>query len=207
MAKLRKDLVGKVFGKLTVLALSGRKQGKARWSCRCECGEATEVDGYNLSSGNTASCGCLKFIAPAAVIIHGRSKDRVHAIWRRMLQRCENPNASMYYRYGGRGIKVCKRWHEFVNFYTDMGDPPAGKSIDRFPNNDGDYEPDNCRWATNEEQGRNKSNNHLITKDGETLSLVAWAEKLGIKEKTLHERHRRGWSDSELLDPVQRKAI
>jgi hypothetical protein len=203
MAKLRKDLSGKVFGKLTAITFIRRQSGKAIWQCQCACGLWTEVDGYNLSSGHTVSCGCQKFIAPAAVVIHGKSKDRVHKIWRGMLARCENPNEPMFYRYGGRGIKVCERWHTFTNFYADMGDPPDGQSIDRFPNNNGNYEKGNCRWATPIQQARNKSNNRLISKDGITLPLVAWAEKLGIKEGTLRARSERGCPENRLLDPVR----
>lgn len=204
LRRLQKDRSGSIFGKLTVLALARRQKGKAIWLCQCACGSTTEVDGYNLSSGHTVSCGCQKLIAPPGAVIHGKSKDRVHGIWRKMLARCENPNSKGFQQYGGRGIKVCERWHTFTNFYEDMGDPPDGLSIDRFPNNDGDYEKDNCRWANDIEQARNKSNNHLITKDGVTLPLIAWAEKLGIKEKTLHERVRQKYPEDKLLDPVRR---
>jgi hypothetical protein len=205
MTRLRKNLVGHIFGRLTVKSLARRKQGKAIWLCLCQCGKKTEVYGCNLSRGGTNSCGCLKLEAPAAVVIHGKSKSKVHRIWRGMLSRCNNPNEPMYPYYGGRGIKICDRWKTFINFYEDMGDPPPYHSIDRFPNNNGNYEPGNCRWATTKEQARNKRNNHILVKDGIALSLVEWSEKLDIKEKTLHERIRRKWPESRILESVRRK--
>lgn len=120
-----------------------------------------------------------------------------------MLARCLNPNEQAFPNYGGRGIVVCERWLTFENFYDDMGDPPPGTSLDRVDNNRG-YGPDNCRWATPKQQGRNKRNNRLVTRHGETMPMAAWIEHLGLNATTVYERQRRGWPENHLLDPPDR---
>jgi hypothetical protein len=113
--------------------------------------------------------------------------------WRHIFQRCYNPKHNAYNRYGGRGIKVCDRWLEsYENFLLDMGERPIGMYLDRIDNN-GDYTPENCRWATPKEQARNKRNNHLLTYNGETRCLAEWAEITGIHPQTLINRIRNGW--------------
>lgn len=206
MATLRVDLTGRIFGYLKVVALAGRRNGKAQWRCLCACGAETVADGYNLSSGHTTSCGCWRKVAPPGVVVHGKSKDRVHRIWRGMLKRCNNPNEKSYPYYGGRGIRVCDRWQQFVNFYADMGDPPDGLSIDRIDNN-GDYEPGNCRWATKIDQARNKRSNHMITRGCVTRTLADWLEITGLHRGTVEQRIRHGWPESRLLDPLVPKVI
>jgi hypothetical protein len=108
-------------------------------------------------------------------------------VWRQMLRRCESPGQDNWRWYGGRGIKVCPEWHSFAAFYRDMGDPPSGKTLDRR-DPDGDYTPDNCRWATPQEQCRNTRANRPLTHDGRTLCLAEWAEVTGIKEATIRSR-------------------
>jgi len=112
---------------------------------------------------------------------------RTYSIWASMLQRCSNMNCHKWSRYGGRGIKVCDRWHKFVNFLADMGEKPEGLSIDRI-DNDGNYEPGNCRWATPKQQMNNSSKNTMITFDGKTQCLSAWAREIGIKKNNLSYR-------------------
>lgn len=115
------------------------------------------------------------------------------------MSRCYDSNAANYDRYGGRGIKVCERWHKFENFYADMGDKPKGLSIDRYPNNDGDYEPPNCRWATDSEQNRNRSNNRMLEMDGRAQLLVDWSMETGLSVQVIRARLQRGWSIKDAL--------
>lgn len=123
------------------------------WDCLCSCGNQTTVRGAHLRGSDCQSCGCL---ALEGKTLHGLSKTTEHVIWSGILQRCENKNNHGYRNYGGRGIKVCSRWKDFENFYADMGRRPSSKhSIDRI-NNDGDYEPNNCRWATVSQQLANR---------------------------------------------------
>ena len=112
--------------------------------------------------------------------------------WSAMKQRCNNPSASHWDKYGGRGIKYCNRWEQFTAFLEDMGDRPLGKSIDRI-NNDGNYEPGNCRWATQSEQLNNRGNNHVIERDGVRHTIAEWSEISGISAETIRVRHNRKW--------------
>jgi hypothetical protein len=121
-----------------------------------------------------------------------------YKVWLRIRQRCTNPNRDHYDRYGGRGIKVCERWNSFINFLKDMGPRPLGMSIE-CRNNDGNYEPGNCYWATKEEQQNNKSNNHKITVKGETHSISEWAFILNKNKYTISTRLQRGWTEEEAL--------
>jgi len=130
---------------------------------------------------------------------HGMSSSPEYRAWRTMISRCKNPNASAYKNYGGRGISVCQRWVEsFENFLSDMGRRPSGLSIDRI-NNDGNYEPGNCRWATRTEQARNSRMAKPLTFRGETMCFSAWAERTGIHWLTLYKRIKRGWSVEKAL--------
>lgn len=110
-----------------------------------------------------------------------------------MLDRCQNPNHSYWARYGGRGVKVYDRWKIFEDFLTDMGERPDGTTLDRI-NNDGNYEPGNCRWATRAQQNRNKSDTKMLTYQGKTLCIAEWARELGLDITTFWGRIRRGWS-------------
>jgi hypothetical protein len=135
---------------------------------------------------------------------HGRSRTPEYCCWQAMIQRCINPHRRGYENYGGRGISVCDRWRtSFENFTADMGPRPPGHSLDRI-DNDGNYEPGNCRWATNTVQLRNRGNNRLVTFNGETLTISEWAEKLNVHKNTLTNRIDRGWSvDDAFTKPVQ----
>jgi hypothetical protein len=175
-----------------------------RWDCVCACGTRRSVASVGLTTGGSKSCGCYsREVAKAAgdrTRTHGMTRTTTHTIWRGMIQRCHSETAKDFARYGGAGIQVCQRWRDsFADFLADMGERPAGRSLDRFPNRNGNYEPGNCRWATDSQQQRNKNNNHLLTHEGATLTMAEWSERLGINPITLHARIRRGWSDERAL--------
>lgn len=159
----RLDLIGRRFCRLVVKATAETevKSKKTCWNCVCDCGKETIVRTGSLESGNTKSCGCLMMERILeAVSTHGMAYTKEYRCWQSIRDRCYNKSFANYKHYGGRGIKVCDRWLEsFENFYEDMGDKPSKKhSIDRI-NNDGNYHPDNCRWATDYEQAINKRGN------------------------------------------------
>lgn len=191
----RSQLEGMVFGRLTVIRFAGTDSGKkTHWLCRCECGQEVTVAGSKLKSGHTRSCGCLQREACSkhGYLVGQKRSPRTYRIWSNMIQRCTNPHADWYDRYGGRGITVCDRWLEFANFFADMGEAPPGMSIDRVENDKG-YEPGNCKWATATEQSNNTSQVRKITFRGETLSLAQWCRRLGINYGTARCRLNQGY--------------
>lgn len=200
------DETGKRYGKLLVVGRDTNRKPVGHWKCICDCGETTSVYGTSLRNGGTTSCSCVR---NATHVTHGRSNSSVYNIFKGMTQRCLNENNPRYKRYGGRGIKICDRWHPatpnaFDNFLEDMGERPTSKhSIDRI-NNDGNYEPENCQWATLEEQGSNKSTNRNLTLVGRTQTLSRWAREKGIKPSVVDKRLRIGWTESQALgfDPA-----
>lgn len=158
--RLPVDLSGRRFGALLALGVAAHKP--VRWNCLCDCGATKQIDAANLTSGRSSSCGCKREekLRSGMHFKHGHGKGSkstpTHNSWVHMRQRCENPTNAAYENYGGRGIKVCERWQVFANFLEDMGEKPEGKTLDRFPNNNGDYEPGNARWATPTEQANNR---------------------------------------------------
>ena len=175
--------IGEKIGRLTLL--SNEIIGKYRkGTYLCDCGNIVLKDFYHVKNGLTKSCGCLiKEVSGNRYKTHGMSKTNEFAIWQGMIARCYNKNNNKYHRYGGRGIKVCERWlHNFEKFLEDMGKRPSLKhSIERI-NNDGNYEPSNCRWDIPFAQSRNNSRNHWIEYNGEKMILQDWADKLGFSQ-------------------------
>jgi hypothetical protein len=156
------DLTGQTFGRLTVIGLAQRHDAKnAYWLCQCACGnpEQKEVQGGSLRGGRVLSCGCFH---REIVTTHGMETTKVYDVWASMKARCQNPKHAAWVDYGGRGISVCARWQSFENFFADMGEPPPGLTLDRI-NNDGNYEPNNCRWADWATQNNNKFRKFFTT--------------------------------------------
>jgi len=190
------DLTGRRFGRLLVVERAANRKKHVYWRCKCDCGNEVEVRGDALTRGPTVSCGCYH---DEIVTKHGMWQTSIYRIWRSMLGRCENPNAHAYELYGGRGIKICDAWHDFQAFYDDIGKRPGDNyTLDRI-NNDGDYCPENCRWATWKQQSRNRSNNRIIEFDGERRCVSEWASITGINHGTLTQRLNRGWTAKQTL--------
>jgi len=191
----RNDLVGKKFGRLTVLEFSEIRKQRAYWSCRCECGAICVVAGSNLTCAITQSCGCFqKERTSEASKTHGLSSTLLYGIWFNMRARCMKQSNKSYVNYGERGIYVCDRWKDsFENFYEDMGPRPSTKhSLDRIDNN-GPYSPDNCRWVTNDIQASNKRSNRNITYNGKTQTFAQWCKELNLPRLKVLKRLLRGW--------------
>ena len=200
------DLTGRRFGMLTVLSESYIANNcNIFWECVCDCGNNTIASGSALRCGCKKSCGCLQ---PR----HYSKNKRLYNVWRGMLTRCENPNSKSYKDYGARGISVCDEWHTFKNFLDwsisngyDENAPFGMFTIDRI-DTDKDYCPDNCQWVSYKQQARNNRHNHLVTIDGETMPLVAAAEKYGISINTVKMRIRNGWSDVDAVTTPSARA-
>lgn len=160
--------------------------------CRCDCGKVWEVDLNFIKLGKTKSCGCLREELKSKPRSHGmcsrRNKATEYKIWASMIQRCTNKNEESYRNYGGRGITVCDRWRKFENFFEDMGIRPSPKlTLDRI-NNDGNYEPGNCRWADNKTQVNNARSNRILEYNGIRLNAEGWSNKTGINKATIRSR-------------------
>lgn len=198
-----------VFGELTVLRIERDPARLRHYAlCRCSCGVEKSVRIDHLRTGKTTSCGHIARQKArdriSAVIegatVHGMHGSRVYNIWHGMRQRCGNPKHPSYHRYGGRGIKVCKRWHKFEYFLADMGRPPDGYELERNDNDDG-YSPKNCRWASHSDQMNNRSTNRKLTINGETLTLAQWARRVGLHYNTLAGRLDDGWPPERAINP------
>lgn len=204
-----KDLTGQRFGRLIVL--SKRKENKGvqpQWECLCDCGNVCIVTSNHLLMNRTQSCGCLqKERAKQTNTKHGGRYHSLYSTWLDIKKRCYNPNSHDYHNYGGRGIQMCEEWRNNFDIFEEWclsHGYAKGLSIDRI-NNNGNYEPSNCRWVSNKTQCNNKRTNFIITYNNETHTLMEWSEITGIKWGTIRKRiveyH---WSiEKALTTPVQ----
>lgn len=191
-----KDLKGQVFGRLTVFSFKEIRNKKSIWECKCECGKIVSIIGTNLTSKHTQSCGCLLSDKnKKRLTTHGLRKHPLYKIYDGMVQRCYNEKSTRYNNYGGRGIKVCRRWKESIqNFIDDMGDRPSlNHTLDRKDVN-GDYTPENCKWATYTEQNRNQTNNVYLSYLGEEKLLIEWCEFLDLNYSEVYNRLYNNWN-------------
>lgn len=206
-----KDLTGKVYGRLAVVSFAGIVSGgMSSWLCRCECGTEKTVRISLLQSGRTKSCGCLQkqsrfthTCTHGATAVHSEVRME-YGNWSTMKSRCYNPNSDRFHTHGARGIIVCERWkNSFQYFLDDMGKKPPHMTLERV-NNDGNYEPSNCVWATSKQQANNKRTNHKLELNGAVMNVCQWAEKLGIKARTIHSRIMRKWTTERILSTPAR---
>lgn len=202
LTQKKSDITGLKSGLLTAIRpVSRHPKYGISWLCECECGGTKIVLANCLTQKTVRSCGCLLHNNESSVT-HGlcrrHDKHPYYTIWSKMHDRCRNPNNLKWHRYGGRGIKVCERWKDFALFVKDMGERPDDTTLDRR-DNDGDYTPENCRWATTQEQAENQEKTVWITYNGETKTLIGWEKVTGIKRTTLLYRLRAGWTPEQLL--------
>jgi len=187
------------FHRLTTIRKTGKKysNGCWQWLCSCACGNTTLIGSSHLK--RTLSCGCVRDERKvAAVTKHGQCLSRTYMTWSAMRDRCNRIASPAYKYYGGRGITICNSWFQFTNFLKDMGERPEGLTLDRIDNN-GDYNPENCRWASYKQQAHNRSNSIKITIDGTSKLVIEWARELGIKVSVVQGRLRRGWTPIDAL--------
>lgn len=210
MSKL-KDLTGMKFGRLTVIERAENdKLGKARWLCKCDCGNETVVGGAFLRLGQSTSCGCLRK-ETGNHRTHGMKGTSVYHSWCAMKQRCLNPNTKKFKRYGGRGITIYPDWvDDFQAFYDYVSKlehfGKEGYTLDRIDNN-GNYEPNNLRWADNKTQARNRRSNIIVEYNGKAMTLTESAESSGIAFSTLLTRYRAGDREDRLFRPVKQSSF
>lgn len=197
MRRLKNDLTGQRFGRLTVIGIDERGTRKTYYNCQCDCGLVKSVRADSLTAGTIRSCGCLKKEQDAENLIanhsHRMSGTRMYEIWQGIKGRCYNPHDTRYERYGGRGIKVCDEWRNSFQAFYDWAMANGydeSLSIDRI-DNDGNYEPGNCRWANLKEQARNRTSNVKIRIGNSTRTLTEWCEIFDVDVKMVNARYQR----------------
>lgn len=198
------EMIGKKFGRLTVLEETNKRgvSGSIYYLCRCDCGNYRIVNGTGMRNGSSSSCGCYN-----KEIITKKDKiynTNLYGVLNSMKQRCSNPKDKAYKNYGGRGIKVCDEWKNNSRTFFDWALKNGyvkGKWIDRI-NNDGNYEPNNCRWVYPSEQQNNKRTNHYLEINGIKKSLSQWAKEKNINRATLERRIELGWNTNDLFKPI-----
>ena len=199
-----KNLAGMHFGKLTVISRAENKNGRVHWNCICDCGTACVVMSKHLISGHTQSCGCLSLIKLAErACTHQMTNTKIYQTWCGIKTRCLNPNCKQYRNYGGRGITIFSEWiNDFTAFYNYVSKLPnygeKGYTLDRIDNN-GNYEPNNLRWADPNAQSRNKRNNIWVEYKGQKMILKDVAKLCGVSYNTLYKHYKRGWSLEKLF--------
>jgi hypothetical protein len=199
-------LTGQKFARLTVTGRApNNKFNQTAWFCVCDCGTRSVVNAHSLRGGKTRSCGCLNSEVVAAACrkrntTHGESRSSENIAWLAMKERTCNPNFKQHHNYGGRGIRVCERWlNSFDNFLADMGRKPSPKhSLDRIDPN-GNYSPENCRWATVAEQANNRTNNRFVEAFGERMTIIQWSRKTGVGRHNISNRLKAGWTPEQAV--------
>ncbi len=206
MSTLKTDLVGSRSGMLVVLSLLRDAVKQQTYAiCQCDCGRLAKKTTSDIRRRRAKSCGCsTKHLIAIARTKHGKRGSRVYMAWIDMLRRCGNPDVESYPNYGGRGISVCDRWKLFDLFFTDMGDPPSGMSLDRI-NVNGNYEPGNCRWATAKEQCNNTRRSRYLVVGGERMTITQAAEKYRVGKTAIKWRLDHGWTDDRAVQPSRYK--
>ena len=187
-----KDEAGNVYGRLTVLQFHGIKSGQAYWTCQCECGHIAVVAGRSMRNGDTRSCGCLR---RERLTTHGQTDSPLYVVWKNMKSRCLKDFDKDYPRYGARGIAVIAEWMDFEAFqhWAVSAGYNGTLQLERV-DNDGNYCPSNCRWATAGEQANNRRSNVVITHDGISLTAAQWSRRLGGERHLVSHRLKRGWT-------------
>jgi len=195
------DITGQRFGRLLAVRHIGiGPSGKHTWECRCDCGQVVVVDASTLLLRRKLSCGCI--MAERMADTRGLSQTPEHKIWRAMIKRCHDPANPHYKQYGQRGITVCNEWRQsFAQFLADVGRRPHAKlTLERKDNSKG-YGPQNCVWVSQSLNNRNKRSNRLVTFNGVTKPLIAWAEEIGINTSTLFSRLKKWTVERALTTP------
>jgi hypothetical protein len=190
------DLSAQTFGWWTVVAFSHRRGAKYYWMAKCECGQERAVDATSLKAGTSTSCGCNPG-KRGGVVKHGHApstgESPEYVVWAGIKARCTVPTSTSYPNYGGRGISLCDRWSAFENFLEDMGPRPSqSHSIERN-DNDGNYEPGNCRWATRIEQANNQRSNRVLEISGRSQTVAQWSRESGVAPQLIYHRLKSGW--------------
>ena len=196
------DLTGQRFGMYLVVSRAGNIGSQTAWNCLCDCGNTRIVQGNNLKSGTSSSCGCRK-------IKHGQKGTRLYDIWRGMKGRCYKPNHKYYARYGGRGITVCEEWKNSSKAFFEWAMANGYEehlTLDRIDNDKG-YYPDNCQWSTKTEQNNNRCSNTIIEINGKTQTLAQWATETGISYQTIYKRYQRGKRGENLIADAREQKL
>lgn len=198
------NLIGSRFGKLRVVGPAPNVGRFTAWQCVCDCGTTSVVPSGALRSGNTKTCGCgRRQVNNKNNLQHGMIRTYTYRAWVRMRVRCrdkDNPN------YGRRGLTVCQQWEDFKTFLHDMGEAPVGRTLDRIDPNKG-YAPDNCRWATQKEQSRNKRTTRYLEWRGQRKPFSDWADQFGISQWTIANRVRLGWTPDRIFADVPHASL
>jgi hypothetical protein len=191
--------VGTKFKYLTIVGTSTRRDVYGYdvefYKCQCLCGRVQEKSKSSLRTNPNTQCRvCASIAAAQKRCAEKAAQPPEYHVWRNMMERCNNTQHQAYSNYGGRGITVCKRWHSFDKFYSDMGERPPERSLERI-NNDRGYSPANCKWATSTEQQRNRRSARYLTANGKTQLMVDWARELGVSSTVIWLRlEKYGWS-------------
>ena len=204
-----RDLTGQRFGRLTVIERAENKGKHVAWRCRCDCGNEIVTRAGNLTGGGSRSCGCFnREQSSKKHKKHGECNTRIYGIWKKIKSRCNDTNNDRYADYGGRGITVCQEWSESFEAFRDWAIDNGYRddlTIDRI-DVDGNYDPANCRWISNQKQQNNRRDNHYITHNGETHTITEWARILKLSENALVHRILRGWDIERAFNtPIQAK--